>query len=99
MILSNIKPIRIWGGLGNQLFQFALAKFLEKNFKYKVYFNINSYNNEPNSRKFLLKDIMYNFDYEVVNFEENYLYKLLNYKTENLYKHLIKNKFSRNPKI
>ena len=36
----KIKNIRIWGGLGNQLFQYAFWKISRKKFKSEVSYNI-----------------------------------------------------------
>ena len=99
MILSNNKTIRMWGGLGNQLYQYAFGKFLERNFNYNIIFNINYYSNTITSRKFLLKKILKNFDYETVNIRENFFQKLLNYRTEKLYKYLIKKKIQLLPNV
>ena len=79
----------MWGGLGNQLYQYAFGKFLERNFNYNIIFNLNYYSNTITSRKFILKKILKNFDYETVNIRENFFQKLLNYRTEKLYKYLI----------
>ena len=61
VILSNNKTIKIWGGLGNQLFQYAFGKYLEKNFIYNISFNISFYNNELSKKKFNLNDLLVNF--------------------------------------
>lgn len=94
MILSNNKTIKIKGGLGNQLFQYAFGKYLEKNFKYNVKFNTSYYNNQSGTRKFILNDLLQNFNYETVSSKENLFEKLLNFRTEKLYKYIIEKKFS-----
>lgn len=99
MILSNYKIIRIWGGLGNQLYQYAFGRFLEKNFNYNIVFNLNYYSNANTSRKFILKKILKNFDYETVNIRENFFQKLLNYRTEKFYKYLVKKKIQLLPNV
>ena len=99
MILSNNKIIKIWGGLGNQLYQYAFGKFLQRNFNYNIVFNLNYYSEAISSRKFLLKKVLKNFDYETVNIRENFFQKLLNYRTEKLYKYLIKKKVQLLPNV
>ena len=80
--------------MGNQLFQYAFGKYLEKNFKYNISFNISFYNNELSTRKFILNDLLENFSYKIVTSKENLFEKLLNYRTEKLYKYIIKKKIS-----
>ena len=53
--MSNNKIIRIWGGLGNQLFQYSYGKFLEKKLEKEILFNIEWFN-QSNKRRFILKD-------------------------------------------
>ena len=55
--MSNNKIIRIWGGLGNQLFQYSYGKFLEKKLEKEILFNIEWFN-QSNKRRFILKDIL-----------------------------------------
>jgi hypothetical protein len=86
--MKNKKNIRIWGGLGNQLFQYAFGKYLEKKFKIEVSYNISWYN-KVNSRKFILDKII-NFQNKVIEKEESYFDKLINYKTEKIFKYLVK---------
>ena len=87
--MKNKKFIRVWGGLGNQLFQYAFGKFLENKFDLEILYNLEWYN-KINSRKFILDKII-NFENKIIEKEENYLDKLLNYKLERIYKYLVKN--------
>ena len=50
--MNEKKIVRIWGGLGNQLFQYSF-EILEKNFKQRVIFNIEWFN-KNNKRKYIL---------------------------------------------
>ena len=68
-------------------------------FNYNIVFNLNYYSNANTSRKFILKKILKNFDYETVNIRENFFQKLLNYRTEKLYKYLIKKKIKLLPDV
>ena len=61
--MSNKKIIRIWGGLGNQLFQYSYGKYLKQNFNSDILFNIEWYDKNI-KRKFILKDIL-NFNFEI----------------------------------
>ena len=54
--MSNNKIIRIWGGLGNQLFQYSYGKFLEKKLEKEILFNIEWFNQVI--KEFILKDIL-----------------------------------------
>ena len=94
--MKNKKIIRIWGGLGNQLFQYAFAKFLEKKFNYSISLNINWYSNQT-YRNFNLEKLI-NIEYEIVNRKDKFLDKVLNYKLEKFYKNLMKKNIMLYPK-
>ena len=86
--MSNKKIIRIWGGLGNQLFQYSYGKYLKQNFNSDILFNIEWYDKNI-KRKFILKDIL-NFNFEICSKEITLFEKIVNYRMENLYKFLSK---------
>ena len=90
LTMSNEKIIRIWGGLGNQLFQYAFGKFLEKNYNYHIKFNLNWFKQQKH-RKFLLNELLV-FKNELVYEDDTFIDKIQNYKTENLYTYLVKKK-------
>jgi|TARA_Y100000389_G_scaffold33206_1_gene28237 hypothetical protein len=94
--MKNKKIIRIWGGLGNQIFQYAFGQFLEKEQNCKISFNINWFNGQS-KRKFIL-DKIFKITNEIIDEENNFIDKLLNYKTEKFYKTLIKKNFLFLPK-
>lgn len=65
--------IQINSGLGNQMFQYAFGKAIEKHYKSKVYFDINSDFNTPNYRKLELEP--FNLELKKAN-----IFQLLRYK-------------------
>ena len=85
--MNEKKIVRIWGGLGNQLFQY-FGKFLEKNFKQQVIFNIEWFN-KNNKRKYIL-DHLLKFENKTSSEKINFVENLKNYRTEKLYKYLCK---------
>ena len=94
--MQNKKIIRIWGGLGNQLFQYAFGKFLEKEHNFIISFNINWFNKQS-KRKFVL-DKIFKINNKIIDKENNFTDKFLNYKTEKFYISLIKKNFLLLPK-
>ena len=94
--MSKEKIVRIWGGLGNQLFQYSFCKYLERNFDYKIKLNLNWFYGQ-NQRKFILNDYL-KIDYELINEDDCFKDKILNYKTENIYKYFIKKNIRFSPK-
>ena len=89
--MSNNKIIRIWGGLGNQLFQYSYGKFLEKKLEKEILFNIEWFN-QSNKRRFILKDIL-KFTNETSEKKISLIQKVANYRMENTYKYLSKKNF------
>ena len=95
--MANQKIIRLWGGLGNQLFQYSLGKFLEYELKKKVTYNIEWYSYNQN-RKFLLNDIL-KFENTTQSLKINFWSKILNYRMEKIYKYYFKKGFDYSPRV
>ena len=89
--MSNNKIIRIWGGLGNQLFQYSYGKFLEEKLEKEILFNIEWFN-QSNNRRFILQDIL-KFTNETSEKKISLIQKVANYRMENTYKYLSKKNF------
>ncbi len=82
--------VKFQGGLGNQLFQFALAIYLRENFKLNIKANKSWYKN-PGNRKDLLSNFIkeeHHFQ-EVDNYKINIVNKILN-RFENLVTYFLK---------
>jgi hypothetical protein len=94
--MTTKKIIRIWGGLGNQLFQYSFGKFLEKEHDCTVSYNINWFS-EQSKRKFVLDKVL-KINNEIIDKKDNFVDRILNYKIEKFYKALIKKNFLFLPK-
>ena len=53
--------VRLWGGLGNQLFQYAFGQYLAKRFKVDVAYDVASFGTSDILRKLEVKGIVPNF--------------------------------------
>jgi len=94
--MSKVKIVRIWGGLGNQLFQYSFGKYLEESFNLNIIYNIYWFKNSK-KRKFVLQDIL-ELTNPLIDEKENLIDLLLNYRSEKLYKFLLKKNINFLPK-
>ena len=94
--MDSNKIIKIWGGLGNQLFQYSYAKYLEKKLDKKILFNIEWFKHS-NNRKFILNEIL-RLTNQTSEKEISLLDKIINYRTERTYKFFCKRKINFLPK-
>ena len=91
MVNKNFKTIKIKGGLGNQLFQYAFALFLKNKFHAEINLEISWYK-EQSFRKFQLNNLLANNEFSLVNSVPSFFNKRINhtYLSENLITFLIK---------
>jgi hypothetical protein len=91
MVNKNFKTIKIKGGLGNQLFQYAFALFLKNKFHAEINLEISWYK-EQSFREFQLNNLLANKEFSLVNSVPSFFNKRINrsYLSENLITFLIK---------
>jgi len=92
MANKNSKTVKIKGGLGNQLFQYAFAIFLKENLKININLDL-SWFDEQNSRKFQLNDFLKEPFIDVIRFNSSFYNKILSYRSEKFFSFLLKKKF------
>jgi len=94
MDYSKNTTIKIKGGLGNQLFQYSFAIFLEQNFNKTVTLDI-SWFDQQSLRRFQLPEF---FNEPILNTmkekKRNFLQKVVSYKSENIISFLLKKKIN-----
>jgi hypothetical protein len=92
MDYSKNTTIKIKGGLGNQLFQYSFAIFLEQNFNKTVTLDL-SWFDQQSLRRFQLPEF---FNEPILNTmkakKRNFLQKVVSYKSENIISFLLKKK-------
>jgi hypothetical protein len=91
MVNKNFKTIKIKGGLGNQLFQYAFALFLKNKFHAEINLEISWYK-EQSFREFQLNNLLANNEFSLVNSVPSFFNKRIyrSYLSENLITFLIK---------
>jgi hypothetical protein len=91
MVNKNSKTVKIKGGLGNQLFQYAFALFLKNKFDIQVNLEISWYK-EQSFRRFELNNLLADNDFLLINSAPSFLNKRINQRPlfENLITFLIK---------
>lgn len=94
MVNKNFKTVKVKGGLGNQLFQYAFALFLKNKFDAEVILEISWYKDQS-FRRFGLNNILANEDFLLCNTKPSFLNKKINNfpLSENLITFLIKKGF------
>ena len=94
MVNKNFKTVKIKGGLGNQLFQYAFALFLKNKFDTEVNLEVSWYK-EQSFRRFVLNDLLANSEFSLVNSVPSFINKRINqgYLSENLITFLIKKNY------
>jgi hypothetical protein len=94
MVNKNFKTVKIKGGLGNQLFQYAFALFLKNKFDIEVNLEVSWYK-EQSFRRFVLNDLLVNNEFSLVNSAPSFINKRINqvYLSENLITFLIKKNY------
>lgn len=94
MVNKNFKTVKIKGGLGNQLFQYAFALFLKNKFDTEVNLEVSWYK-EQSFRRFVLNDLLVNNEFSLVNSVPSFINKRINqgYLSENLITFLIKKNY------
>lgn len=95
MVNKNFKTVKIKGGLGNQLFQYAFALFLKNKFDIEVNLEISWYK-QQSLRKFELNNLLTTNSFTLINSTSSFLNKRINqsYLSEKLITFLIKNNYS-----
>ena len=63
---------RLYGGLGNQMFQYALAKHLAIKNDTNVFFDVELLNNHSSENKYA---VFRNFDLDIFNFKQQFVSK------------------------
>jgi hypothetical protein len=93
MINKNFKTVKIKGGLGNQLFQYAFALFLKSKFDTKITLEVSWYS-EQSFRKFELNNLLANNIFDLTDYTPSFFYKILNksHLSEKLISYLLKKK-------
>ena len=93
MIYKNFKTVKIKGGLGNQLFQYAFALFLKSKFDTKITLEVSWYS-EQSFRKFELNNLLANNIFDLTDYTPSFFYKILNksHLSEKLISYLLKKK-------
>jgi hypothetical protein len=94
MVYKNFKTIKIKGGLGNQLFQYAFALFLKDKFNTEINLEISWYK-EQSFRRFELSKFLAKNEFPLINSAPSFLNKRINYSylSENLITFLIKKNY------
>jgi hypothetical protein len=94
MVNKNFKTVKIKGGLGNQLFQYAFALFLKNRFDKEVNLEISWYK-EQSFRTFELNNLLAFNTFALVNSTPSFFNKRINhsYLSENLITFLIKKNY------
>ena len=83
--------VKIKGGLGNQLFQYAFAIFLKENLKININLDI-SWFDKQNLRKFQLNDFLKQPFLDAIRFKPSFYNKILSYRSEEFFSFLLKKK-------
>jgi len=83
--------VKIKGGLGNQLFQYAFAIFLKENLKININLDISWFDNQD-FRKFQLNDFLKEPFLNVIRFKPSFYNKILSYRSEEFFSFLLKKK-------
>jgi len=94
MDYKQITTVKIKGGLGNQLFQYAFAIFLKENLKININLDI-SWFDKQNFRKFQLNDFLKEPFLDIIRFKPSFYNKILSYRSEEFFSFLLKKKFTR----
>jgi hypothetical protein len=92
MVGSKNKTVAIKGGLGNQLFQYAFAKFLYKNFDISVQLDISWYK-QQSLRKFELNKFIIDNSFKIIDRPITFLNKITSYRSEKLFIKLLKKNY------
>ena len=92
MAYQKSTVVKIQGGLGNQLFQYAFAVFLKKNLEAKIDLDLSWFENQ-NLREFQLNQVLINVNFNQVKLNIGIFNKILNYKSELLITYLAKHKY------
>jgi hypothetical protein len=94
MVNKNFKTVKIKGGLGNQLFQYAFALFLKNQFDTEVNLEISWYK-EQSFRRFELNNLLAHNRFSLINSAPSFFNKRINhsYLSEKLITFLIKNNY------
>ena len=74
--MKKRQVVKIYGGLGNQLFQFSFALFLKNTLKNEIYFDLNEFRYIKHHSGIELNKLL-NVDFKSLNFVTHILYKLL----------------------
>ena len=93
MDYSKNTTIKIKGGLGNQLFQYSFAIFLEQNFNKKVTLDL-SWFDQQSLRSFQLPEFLNEPILTTKIFKKNFCQKVLSYRSENIISFLLKKKIN-----
>ena len=92
MDYSKTATVKIQGGLGNQLFQYSFAIFLNKYLKTHINLDI-SWFDKQDLRKFKLNDLLTEPLFDTIRLKAKIYNKILSYKSEKFISFLLKKKF------
>ena len=83
------KIVAIKGGLGNQLFQYAFAKYLNQTFNISIKLDI-SWFKKQSLRKFELDKFVINNSFENIDYPLSLINKITSYRSEKYFTKLFK---------